>query len=399
MTKSSLYAIMNRILGIGKRGFYFMKKTLLLAALSLSVSILLCGCGDDKTEPNIIEEVTLENTEEKAPAEQTTDIVAEDEVPPEEGMVRSKLTNEWVTADIGSLRPLAVMIPNDKSALPQYNISEAEILYECLVEGEITRLMAIYEDWTNLERVGNIRSCRDYFVYWAFEWDTIYIHAGGPFYIDEVIGRKDTNNINALVAPSGVFFRSTDRSAPQNLYLNGSDIVKEANRLGYEMTPRSGYADSNHFQFASASKPNMLEEYGSAAANATKIDLSNAYPVTQTWFEYNAEDGLYYRFQKPSGGAHMDEATGEQLAFKNVLIQFTYHEVRDDNGYLAFQCSDTSRDGWYFTNGKGIHVNWKKTSDYGATRYYDDNGKEITLNTGKTMICIVEDGDTFSYSN
>lgn len=188
-----------------------MKKTLLFAALSLSAAILMCGCGDDKKDTNIIEEVTLENTQEKAPVEQTTDIVVDQDIPPEEGMVRSKLTNEWVSAEIGGLRPLAVMIPNDKSALPQYNISKADVLYECLVEGEITRLMAIFGDWTDLERVGNIRSCRDYYVYWAYEWDAIYIHAGGPFYIDEVIGRKDTNNINALVAPSGVFFRSTDR--------------------------------------------------------------------------------------------------------------------------------------------------------------------------------------------
>ena len=381
-----------------------MKKNVLLAILALSVSMLLFGCGDKK-EDTAIEEVTLEvqpNTPVvNEPSTDTTEetVTADDDIPPQEGMVRSKLTNEWVSADIGSLRPLAVMIPNDKSALPQYNISNADILYECLVEGEMTRLMAIYGDWTSLERVGNIRSCRDYFVYWAFEWDSIYCHAGGPFYIDEVIGRSDTNNINALVAPQGVFYRTSDRSAPQNLYLDGEDILTEASRLGYELTPRDSYSDDTHFQFTSQSKPNNLDEYGSKAVTATKIDLSNAYPVTKTWFEYNEEDGLYYRYQAPSGGAHMDAATDSQLAFKNVLIQFTYHEVRDENGYLAFQCIDTSKDGWYFTNGKGIHVNWKKTSDYGATRYYDDNGKEITLNTGKTMICIVQDGDTFSYSN
>ena len=382
-----------------------MKKNVLLAVLALSMSMLLFGCGDKK-EDTAIEEVTLETQPDtpavKEPAADTTaaeEVAVDEDVPPQEGMVRSKLTNEWVSADVGSLRPLAVMIPNDKSALPQYNISNADILYECLVEGEITRLMAIYGDWTNLERVGNIRSCRDYFVYWAFEWDSIYCHAGGPFYIDEVIGRSDTNNINALVAPQGVFYRSSDRSAPQNLYLDGQDVLKEASRLGYELTPRDNYSDDTHFQFTSQSKPNNLDEYGSKAVTATKIDLSDADPVTKTWFEYNEEDGLYYRYQAPSGGAHMDAATDSQLAFENVLIQFTYHEVRDDNGYLAFQCIDTSKDGWYFTNGKGIHVNWKKTSDYGATRYYDDNGKEITLNTGKTMICIVQDGDTFSYSN
>lgn len=381
-----------------------MKKNALLAVLALSMSMLLFGCGDKK-EDTAIEEVTLETQPDtpvvNEPASSKTEEAADEneDIPPQEGMVRSKLTNEWVSADIGSLRPLAVMIPNDKSALPQYNISNADILYECLVEGEMTRLMAIYGDWTNLERVGNIRSCRDYFVYWAFEWDSIYCHAGGPFYIDEVIGRSDTNNINALVAPQGVFYRTSDRSAPQNLYLDGQDVLAEATRLGYELTPRDNYSDDTHFQFTSQSKPNNLDEYGSKAVTATKIDLSNAYPATKTWFEYNEEDGLYYRYQAPSGGAHMDAATDSQLAFENVLIQFTYHEVRDENGYLAFQCIDTSKDGWYFTNGKGIHVNWKKTSDYGATRYYDDNGKEITLNTGKTMICIVQDGDTFSYSN
>lgn len=380
-----------------------MKKAIVMVALLFTTSLLLFGCGNKKEEA-IVEEVTLKNNAEIIP--QTEETIAEDpieetidDIPPEDGMVRSKLTNEWVTPDVGSLRPLAVMIPNDKSALPQYNITNADILYECLVEGEITRLMAIYGDWTNLERVGNIRSCRDYFVYWAFEWDAIYCHAGGPFYIDEVIGRPDTQNINALVAPQGVFYRSSDRSAPQNLYLDGEDLLKESSRLGYELSPRDNYSDDTHFHFASAAKPNNLEDYGSKAVTATKIDLSAAYPVTCTWFEYSKEDGLYYRYQKPSGGAHIDAATDSQLAFKNVLIQFTYHEQRDENGYLAFQCIDTSKDGWFFTNGKGIHVNWKKTSDYGATRYYDDNGKEIDLNTGKTMICIVQDGDTFTYSN
>lgn len=375
-----------------------MKKLSLLAMAVFASSLLLFGCGKEE-KPNIVEktvvnEAPTEKTEETTEPEEP----ANDDLPPEEGMVRSPLTNEWVSEAVAEQRPLAVMIPNDKSALPQYNISNADILYECPVEGEITRLMAIFGDWTDLERVGNLRSCRDYFVYWAFEWDAIYVHAGGPFYIDEVIGRKDTQNINALTAPKGVFYRTTDRSAPQNLYLDGADILKEANRLNYPLTAREEKIDPVHFQFTTKADPNTLEDY-SDAVNATKVDLANAYPITKTWFEYDETDGLYYRFQKPSGGAHKDAATDTQLAFKNLLIQFTYHEVRDAKGYLAFQCIDNKRDGWYFTNGKGIHVNWEKTSDYGATRFYDDDGNEIKLNTGKTMICIVEDGDTFAYSN
>ncbi len=374
-----------------------MKRQNVLFLITISSAFLLFGCG----KKEVVEPVT-EATVEEAVVETTeaaTEISTVDEdLPPEEGMVRSKLTNEWVTEEVGALRPLAVMIPDDKSALPQYNISAADILYEAPVEGELTRLMAVFGDWTTLERVGNIRSCRDYFVYWAFEWDAIYCHFGGPFYIDEVIGRDDTNNINGLTAPSGVYYRTTDRSAPQNAYLDGKDIVAEANRLGYSLTPRDNYADAIHYQFATKTNPNTLADQA-GAVDALKIDLADAYPITQTWFEYNSDDGLYYRFQKPSGGAHMDAANNTQLAFKNVLIQFTYYEVRDAKGYLAFQDNDTTRDGWFFTNGKGIHVNWKKTADYSPTKYYDDAGNEIQLNTGKTMVCVVEDGDTFKYEN
>ena len=173
-----------------------MKKLSVLLLIALSSALLMTGCGKEE-EPEVIEEAVVVETVETPEEEVVVEEVNED-LPPEEGMVRSRLTNEWVTEEVGSLRPLAVMVPNDKSALPQYNLSNADLLYECLVEGEITRLMAVYGDWTELERVGNIRSCRDYFIYWAFEWDAIYCHAGGPFYIDEVVGRKSRLRSHSL---------------------------------------------------------------------------------------------------------------------------------------------------------------------------------------------------------
>ena len=135
-----------------------------------------------------------------------------------------------------------------------------------------------------------------------------------------------------------------------------------------------------------------MESY-SDAIDAKEIDLTPAYPITKTSFSYNADDGLYYR--SIYGKADVDGATNEQLSFKNIIIQSTYYEVRDAKGYLAFQVHDTTRDGYYITNGKAIHVNWKKTADYEPTKYYDDNGNEVEFNTGKTMVCIIKDGDSF----
>ena len=99
-----------------------MKRASILAILALSASLLLFGCGKKDDDSVIEPETAIEATEEAGSEEAATEVV-DDEVPPEAGMVRSKLTNEWVSADVGELRPIAVMIPNDKSTLPQYNIS------------------------------------------------------------------------------------------------------------------------------------------------------------------------------------------------------------------------------------------------------------------------------------
>jgi hypothetical protein len=317
-------------------------------------------------------------------------------------MVRSTLTNEWIDGDLEDIRPISIMVPNDSAALPHYNLSKADILYECPVEGSITRSMAVIKDWDGLERIGNVRSCRDYFVYWSFEWDSIYLHFGGPFYIDNIVEREDTDHITGCAYGDkktdgmyeGTFYRATDKKAPQNAYASAEGINKGIEKFGYSKTYRDSYYNPDHFKFASSKKPNTLEAY-SDAITAKEVDMKPAYPVTKTSFTYNEEDGLYYRYMygKPDVDAANNEA---QLSFKNLLVQFTYHEVRDEKGYLAFQVHDTTRDGYYFTNGKGIHVTWKKTADYEPTKYYDDNGNEIQINTGKTMICVVEEGDSFN---
>lgn len=323
----------------------------------------------------------------------------EDSQPPKEGMVRSKLTNEWVEPDQAAARPIAVMIPNESNALPHYNLSKASVLYEANVEGRMTRLMAVYEDWQSLPKIGNVRSLRSYYAYWAFEWDAFLVYLGGPFFINELIAEPNTQGVDGILAvDSAAFFRSRDRLSPHNAYVDGTKLAEVLRQKGYAPDYR-GLADNDHFLFADRQAPNTLSQYGQDAQSAIYIDMSGCYPLTRCYFEYNEEDGLYYRSQHLSGSTdspHVDAGTGNQLAFRNILVQYVrYQELGE--GYLAFQCHDTTMDGWFFTDGKGIHVTWKKESDYGATRYYDDSGNEILLNTGKTMICIVEEGENFAF--
>lgn len=366
---------------------------LLASIMALSA---MTGCATHSSETTsetalVIDEILDNSAETGSPAGQENESS-------HEGMVRSILTNEWIDEDAAILRPLAVMIPNESSAIPHYGLSQASILYECLIEGNMTRLMGIFEDYEEIGKLGNIRSLRDYYAYWALEWDAILCHFGAPYYADNILAEETTDDLdgNVITAP---YYRSTDRSAPHNAYLDTSQVANALDAQGIEAEDR-GLTDDYHYLFADESSPNTLEQYADAES-CTTLDMSTSYPLTRCYFQYDAEDGLYYRFQYLSGGTdgpHIDGANGEQLSFSNIIIQSVEYEVRDENGYLWFNTTDTSgQDAWYITAGKIIKCTWKKESTFGATRYYDENGNEIELNTGKTMVLIIEEGGGFAY--
>lgn len=311
--------------------------------------------------------------------------------------VHSVYTNELIPAEQAGVRPIAVMMPTDKVAQPSYGIGNAKILYEIMEEGEISRQLAIIDDWQGLSKIGNIRSCRAYYIPIATEWDPILIHFGGVYYMADRITAPDINNLSGTyeyggggAAPgSNQFFRSSDRKAPHNAYISANGITKACSSLGYSLAVRPGYYNASHFTFAQG--VNGLTQYPTAIP-ANTIDLSKVFPYTKSSFTYNAQTGLYYK--NLHGKPQTDGLTKQQLTFSNVIIQNTKWAVLDAKGYLTFQVIDNTGDGYYFTQGKGIHITWQKASDYSPTKYYDDNGNEIQLNTGKTYIGIAQAGRT-----
>lgn len=378
-----------------------MKRALVLfLVIILSVSTLYgCGKKDDVPEDPIIPNVDTPQEDETSSKEAEDPGItdADDNTPPAEGMVRSKLTNEWISQEQADARPIAVMMPTDKGAQPQYGIGQADILYECMEEGNISRQMAVIDDWQNLEKIGNVRSCRDYYLYMACEWDPVLIHFGGVYYMRERIKKGDIQNISGTYsdgtketsAPgAGAFFRTKDKASPHNAYVSAESVQKAMDSLGYPSTHRSEYYQPDHFQFASGT--NTLAD-ASDAVNASVVDLSDCYPISKSFLEYNEADGLYYK--SLYGESQIDAANGQQLTFSNIIIQSAYWEKRDEK-YLAFRMHDTTHTGYFVTKGKAIPVRWEKTSDYGPTRYYDMQGNEVQLNTGKTYIAIVQDGTT-----
>lgn len=355
------------------------KKLKVSMLLFMVAATVLTGCGKDKeTEQEEvtqeIEEVTPEITPE-----------ATDEAP--EGKVRSNLTYEWVDEEVANTRPLAVMFNNIKVACPQTSISKAGVIYECNVEGNLTRLMGIIEDWKDLEKIGSVRSCRDYYVYWAMEWDSIYCHFGGPaLYVTEVLSRDDVDNLDGTILDGTVYYRTSDRKAPHNAYASGEGILKGVEKYDYSLEHTERYSVlASHYNFKPSSEQVELTDN---AIDANKV-TPGGYVVNKPWFEYNEEDGLYYRFQY--GAEQIDDLDGEQLAVKNIIIQNTIGESRDAKDYKFFHVVDENKTGYYITNGKAIEITWNKYVDWDKTRYYDKDGNEITLNEGKTWVCIVRE--------
>ena len=135
----------------------------------------------------------------------------------------------------GNERPIAVMIDNHKGALPQGGLNNAYMVYEIIVEGGESRLMALFKG-QDLEKIGPVRSARHYFLDYALENDAIYVHFGWSPQAESDISDLDVNNINGIFESETSFWRTRDKSAPHNVATSTEKILEIAETKGYRQT-------------------------------------------------------------------------------------------------------------------------------------------------------------------
>ncbi len=355
-------------------------KKITYSIIILMVAMFSFGCkkqSDDSEVINPFEDndkiatATPEPTPTEEPATPTPAEVSH------EGEMRSLLTGLWVPVEVGTKRPYAIQFNNFKSVSNQWGISQADIVYECIVEGGITRLLGIGENFTS-DKIGSVRSARHYFVSIADEYNAIYIHFGGSKYAYNKIKEIGIDEIDGLSGVGDiVFYRDKSIKAPNNAFTSLEKLTKGVQKKGFETSYKEGY--SSHFSFYEEDTDLSSEK----TANKLKIHFS-AY--TTPWFEYSAADKQYLAFQ--FGGPHKDSNTGEQLAFKNIIIQFVKEWDIDKNDYQTMDLEDASGKGLYITNGKMVPITWKKNEKKKWMRYYNEAGEELSINPGKTYIAL-----------
>ena len=301
---------------------------------------------------------------------------------PQANMYRSELTNEWIGISLKNQRPVAIMVDNEKAALPHYGLTEADIVYEMMnstANGRITRLMAIVKDWGKITQFGSIRSVRPTNFMLAAEWNAILCHDGGPFYINQWAAKPYSNNL------SGGFKRiNNGKKREYTEYVCTGEIASRIQKAGFSKDYNE-YYPGQHFAFSDAEID--LSIYPEAVP-CTEIDLSKAFPHNQTKLVYNAATNTYDYYEY--GKAHTDPLhNNAQLSFKNLLIQDTTFSQLDKNGYLIYNAIDSGRTAYYISDGKMIPVIWIKAAENSPTIYLRLTGEPLVLNTGKTYIALV----------
>jgi Protein of unknown function (DUF3048). len=346
-------------------------KRKLLAVLLVLLLLCLTSCGE--------QQANLGTEETPAPANETPVIIEVEPSPttnPEEASP-PEVDDGFVVPD-PNVRPVAVMIDNQGDrVLPQGGISQAQIVYEVLTEGGITRYMAIFWD-TMPEMIGPVRSARHYFLDFAMEYDAIYVHFGGSDYAKADIKKLKINDIDGLSHGNAFWDITNDPKNWQDSYTSGERVRKEAERLKYSTTPKKTFPFKYYDELT---VPDGGQE-------AEEINIKFASSGSSCGYVYDSETRLYKRIRM--GKPHMERNTGEQVAVRNIIILRMASNPIPNDKYGRINVSDIGTgEGWYITCGRAVKITWSKKARDAQTTYTLESGEPLILNRGQTWIEVV----------
>jgi hypothetical protein len=288
--------------------------------------------------------------------------------------------------------PVAVMIDNFPwDTRPQIGLDKADVVYEFLVEGGVTRFMAVYQS-QEAERIRPVRSARTPSVLLAAEWDALLAHVGaaeapGAANATRRMREWQVRDLDGDAGP-GPFWRERDRPAPHNMATSTGALRARAAELGW--APRRQIAD---WQRA---------EGGDGRADGTALRVAYnfkleyaAQPQFAVAWTYDEATRSYRRAM--AGEPHRDGVTGEQLAAKNVVVQLHQARVATREGHVLYeQIGEGSA--VIFRDGTAVRATWTKRSPDDRTRYWYPDGTEVALEPGATWVALLPEGSPLGWS-
>lgn len=323
-------------------------------------------------------------------------------------------------------RPITAIIENHVDSRPQSGLSKADVIYEAVAEGGITRFVSVFYCGASSEdtRIGPIRSARVYFINWAAEYgeEPLFVHVGGAnnicnncpggvkppgtvaknvLALEQLInmGWRYTNG-NALDAGTNigtpVVWRDYQRipgAATEHTFMGSTDKlfeVGEKRGFGYEGDDGDPWTEEFvSWKFADESPTS------SSATERISFKFWNNKPDYDVSWTYDSESNRYLRWH--GNDKHIDMDNEEQLAAKNVVIQFVEELGPVDKEGHMFYTTIGEGEALIFKNGNVIEGSWEKPSRLGRTKFFDGQGREIEFVRGVVFIEAVPIGNEIDY--
>jgi len=331
--------------------------------------------------------------------------VTEEEIPVEEDK-EDKITGIEITDNInifsgldisdtvGNSRPIAVMIENSPDSRPQSGLIYADIVFEVVDEGGVTRYVTVFSSY-DAEIVGPVRSARPYYAEIARSFDPIYVFWGT--YPEGYIPIKNLDmdvldgNSDDYVNYTDSGWRDYSRIEPgedtaHTAFMSTIYLKEDAAEYGYSL---EGGQSPLRFK---------IDADDSDKGDISNININFSYDTYRVNFEYNRENNNYLKF---TGGApHTDYETGKQIAVNNVIVMITSIKGPIDQwGHMAVRTTGTSDIGkaFFFMDGNVIEGTWERTSAFDPFKYKDDDGNIVLFNRGYTWVALIQDTNRLTY--
>ena len=273
-------------------------------------------------------------------------------------------------------RPYAVMVNNvDGARKLQSGLQDAYMIYEMMVEGGITRYLALFLDQSTA-RIGSIRSARHYYLDYALENDAIYVHHGYSPQAREDWSKLGVDRIEVNDTTTGWRDKKASKTYEFTLF---SSIEKLNKGIGSKRTERTKDLLLNY----SADELDFSSIENTKVANTVNIKYSN---ITRNNYVYDANNKVYLR--SVNGTKQTDYVTDKQLTVKNIIVYSVKYSTIDDYGRQTIDNVGTGN-GYYISNGVAVPIKWEKDSRSSQTIYKLENGEELKVNDGNTFIQIM----------
>ena len=283
------------------------------------------------------------------------------------------------------LRPLVIALGNTSDALPMNGVSKADIMYEVPVEGGLTRMLAIYQDFFGVEKVGSIRSARHYTAQITESYDGIFITAGSSPQALEEVRSRGIPHLNEVEGPHReIFYRDRGRISGRRLESLHSVVATSERAMeflpeyDFRLLHESNY--KNSLSFIDDGTPS-----GGASANEVVVNITSGKTTT---FIYDSGSKSYYAHQYKKD--FVDANNNSRASFANVLIIKTSVTPIPGDGAGRLNVDTVGGgDGYFVCGGKYIEINWSRADKASPFVYTLKNGSELEFGRGSTFICII----------